>query len=186
MTAEDQRRATLPPRVIIRTAWTLHRAIYRFSGGRIGLRPPEPGSKFGMMRLRTLGRRSGEPRVAIVGYLEDGPNLVTLAMNGWAEAEPAWWLNLQARPDTTVELTDGLRAVHGRAAQGEERERLWARWCEFSDDYDEWAALRSGLTAVVVLEPRTDSPVDLGHVLTPKTALPTATRAGTTVRGAMR
>ena len=76
-------------------------------------------------------------------------------MNGWAEAEPAWWLNLQARPDTTVELTDGLRAVHGRVAQGDERRRLWARWREFSDDYDDWAALRSGTTAVIVLEPRT-------------------------------
>ena len=74
-----------------------------------------------MMRLRTLGLRSGQPRVAIVGYLEDGPNLVTLAMNGWAEAEPAWWLNLQAHPDTTVELKDGPRAVRGRAAVGEDR-----------------------------------------------------------------
>ena len=53
------------------------------------------------MRLTTLGRRSGQPRVAIVGYYEDGPNLVTLAMNGWAEAEPAWWLNLQAQPETS-------------------------------------------------------------------------------------
>ena len=107
-----------------------------------------------MLRLRTLGRRSGEPRVAIVGYLEDGPNLVTLAMNGWAEAEPAWWLNLQAHPDTVVELKDGSRAVHGRAAEGEERDRLWARWRELSDDYDAWAAMRTGMTAVVVLEPR--------------------------------
>ena len=140
MTAERERTATLPPRPVVRTAWVLHRALYRLSGGRIGLRPPEAGNKFGMMRLRTVGRRSGEPRVAIVGYLEDGPNLVTLAMNGWAEAEPAWWLNLQAQPDTTVELKDGLRAVRGRAADGEERDRLWARWRELSDDYDAWAA----------------------------------------------
>jgi deazaflavin-dependent oxidoreductase (nitroreductase family) len=148
--------ATLPPRLFVRTAWVLHRALYRFTGGRIGLRPPEPGAKFGMLRLTTLGRRSGQPRVAIVGYYEDGPNLVTLAMNGWAEAEPAWWLNLQAHPDTTVELKDGLRAVRGRAAEGEERDRLWARWGEFSDKYDAWAAMRSGRTAVVVLEPRAE------------------------------
>ena len=77
---------------------------YRVTEGRIGLRPPVAGDKFGMLRLTTVGRRSGQPRVAIVGYYEDGPNLVTLAMNGWAEAEPAWWLNLQAQPDTTVEL----------------------------------------------------------------------------------
>jgi deazaflavin-dependent oxidoreductase (nitroreductase family) len=138
--------------VFVRTAWVLHRALLRFSGGRVGLRPP--GKAFGMLRLTTVGRRSGQPRVAIVGYLEDGRNLVTLAMNGWADAEPAWWLNLQAQPNTTVELKDGLRAVRGRAAEGEERDRLWARWGEFSPDYDVWAAMRTGETAVVVLEPR--------------------------------
>ena len=100
MTAERQRTATLPPRVVVRMAWILHRALYRFSGGRIGLRPPEAGEQVRDAAPQDAGRRSGEPRVAIVGYLEDGPNLVTLAMNGWAEAEPAWWLNLQAHPDT--------------------------------------------------------------------------------------
>jgi deazaflavin-dependent oxidoreductase (nitroreductase family) len=143
--------------VVIRVVWLLHRALLRFSRGRVGLR--DPGDKFGLLRLTTVGRRSGQPRVAIVGYYEDGPNLVTLAMNGWAEAEPAWWLNLQAQPDTTVELKDGLRAVRGRAAEGEERDRLWARWGEFSDHYDAWAAMRSGKTAVVVLEPRADADV---------------------------
>ena len=152
MTAGQERTATVPPRVFVRTAWVLHRALLRFSGGRVGLRPP--GKAFGMLRLTTVGRRSGQPRVAIVGYLEDGRNLVTLAMNGWADAEPAWWLNLQAQPNTTVELKDGLRAVRGRAAEGEERDRLWARWGEFSPDYDAWAAMRTGETAVVVLEPR--------------------------------
>ena len=157
MTADRERTAKVPPRVFLRSAWLLHRALLRFSGGRIGLRPP--GKAFGMLRLTTVGRRSGQSRVAIVGYYEDGPNLVTLAMNGWAEAEPAWWLNLQAQPDTTVELKDGLRAVRGRAATGEERDRLWARWGEFSPDYDAQAAMRSGKTAIVVLEPRTGAGV---------------------------
>jgi len=105
------------------------------------------------MRLKTEGRRSGKERVAILGYYEDGPNLITLAMNGWASGEPAWWLNLQARPDATVELKDGPRAVRGRAAQGDERARLWARWREMGDDVDAYATLRASETAVVVLEP---------------------------------
>ena len=154
MTAAREPVVNVPPRIVIRIAWVLHRALLRISGGRVGLRRPEPGKSFGMLRLTTLGRRSGETRVAIVGYLEDGPNLVTLAMNGWAEPEPAWWLNLQAQPDTVVELKDGPRDVRGRAAEGEERDRLWARWREFSDQYDVWASMRSGKTAVVVLEPR--------------------------------
>jgi len=157
MTADRERTAKVPPRVFVRSAWLLHRALLRFSGGRIGLRPP--GKAFGMLRLETIGRRSGQPRVAIVGYLEDGPNLVTLAMNGWAEADPAWWLNLQARPDTVVELPDGPRAVRGRAAEGDERDRLWARWSEFSEHYDAWASIRSGRTSIVVLEPRTGAGV---------------------------
>jgi len=153
MTAGQERTATVPPRVFVRTAWVLHRALLRFSGGRVGLRPP--GTAFGMLRLETIGRRSGQPRVAIVGYLEDGRNLVTLAMNGWANGEPAWWLNLQAQPDVTVVLKDGPRSVRGRAAVGEERERLWARWREMGNaKIDGYATLRASETAVVVLEPR--------------------------------
>ena len=75
-------------------------------------------------------------------------------MNGWADAEPAWWLNLQAHPDATVEVAGGSRAVRGRAAEGEEQARLWARWREMGDDVDRYATLRSTETAVVVLEPR--------------------------------
>jgi deazaflavin-dependent oxidoreductase (nitroreductase family) len=89
----------------------------------------------------------------IVGYFEDGPNLATLAMNGWGDAEPAWWLNLQGHPDVTVDLVDGPRQVTGRAAQGDERERLRARWRQIDKNLDAYAA-RSMQTAVVVLEPR--------------------------------
>ena len=90
----------------------------------------------------------------MVGYFEDGSDLVTMAMNGWGEGEPAWWLNLQAHPDVRADLPDGPRLVTGRAATGEERDRLWARWREIDDDLDDFAARRSTETAVVVLEPQ--------------------------------
>ena len=106
------------------------------------------------MRLTTVGRQSGRSRHAILGYYEDGPNLVTLAMNGWAAPEPAWWLNLQAHPDATIELKGETRPVRGRAATGEERERLWSTWRSFNDDLDGYASRRPTETAVVVLEPR--------------------------------
>lgn len=153
MTTKPTKTARLPPRWFVRSAWVVHRAIHRLTGGRRRLWKEQPG-KWGTMRLATIGRRSGKERRAILGYFEDGTNLVTLAMNGWASPEPAWWLNLQAQPDTTVELKDGTRAVHGRAAEGEERDRLWERWREFGPALDGWAARRAGETAVVVLEPR--------------------------------
>jgi deazaflavin-dependent oxidoreductase (nitroreductase family) len=94
--------------------------------------------------------------VAIIGFIEDGPNLVTPAMNGWADPEPAWWLNLQANPEATVELTSGVRRVVARAANPDERARLWARYLELGSSAftDASAALRSRETALVVLEPR--------------------------------
>ena len=153
---EPIRAPKLPPRWFIRGAWVVHRAIYRFTGGRRGLATPTPGGQFGYLRLKTVGRRSGQERIAILGYYEDGPNLVTLAMNGWADADPAWWLNLQARPEATVELKGGARhPVRARAAEGEEQQRLVAILRDHSGwgDIAAYAALRSGETAVVAFEP---------------------------------
>ena len=155
-TTTDPQKPTgkLPPRPVIRAFWVIHRAIHRFSRGRIGLRPVSEKT-WGMMRLKTIGRKSGQERSAILGYYEDGPNLVTMAMNGWGEPEPAWWLNLQAHPDTTVELHDRTLAVHGRAATPDERPRLWELWRRYDgEDLDAWASRRPRETAVVILEPR--------------------------------
>jgi deazaflavin-dependent oxidoreductase (nitroreductase family) len=109
-----------------------------------------------MLRLHTVGRRSGQARVAILGYIEDGPNIVTPAMNGWADPEPAWWLNLQADPHATIELPYGTRQVTARPAAGEERERLWRAFVDLGSTAftDANATLRSRETALVVLEPR--------------------------------
>jgi F420H(2)-dependent quinone reductase len=143
------------PRWLVRTIWIAHRAAYTITGGRVGLRTATP-ARWGMLRLHTLGRRSGQERVAIVGFIEDGPNLVTPAMNGWADPEPAWWLNLQAHPEATVELPRGVRRVTARAAVGEERERLWLAFVGLGTAAftDEAAGRRSRETAMVVLEPR--------------------------------
>ena len=143
----------MPPRWIVRAAWAIHRAIYRITAGRRGLRSPT-ADRWGMMRLRSVGRRTGQERAAILGYFEDGPDLVTMAMNGWSPGEPAWWLNLQARPETIVELKDGPRAVLARAANPEERPRLWARWAVYDKDLDAFAGRRSRETAVVILSPQ--------------------------------
>jgi deazaflavin-dependent oxidoreductase (nitroreductase family) len=105
------------------------------------------------MRMTTIGRRSGQERSVILGYLEDGPNLVTLAMNGWGAAEPAWWLNLQEHPQARVQLADGERDVVARAATSQERQRLWELFRTVDENLDGYAARRPTETAVVVLEP---------------------------------
>ena len=109
------------------------------------------------MRLTVVGRRSGQERSVILGYLEDGPDVVTLAMNGWAAPEPAWWLNLQDHPEAQVLLPDGARAVVAHRATGDERERLWERWRSIDHRLDGFAQRRPTETAVVVLSPRGSS-----------------------------
>ncbi|WP_127507764.1 nitroreductase/quinone reductase family protein [Actinoplanes solisilvae] len=152
----------LPPRWFIRFAWSFHRALYRATGGRLGLRRPRHG-RWGMLRLTTVGRRTGRDRGVILAYFDDGPDVVLLAMNGWGSPEPAWWLNLREHPDAVVETVGGSRPVRAHAATGDERSRLWARWSEFDPKLDAYAALRPTETAVVVLAPRADGDSGSDH-----------------------
>jgi deazaflavin-dependent oxidoreductase (nitroreductase family) len=151
-------KVTRPPRVppawFVHLAWRVHRALYRLTGGRF-LWTPSNKRGWGALRLTTVGRTSGQQRNVIIGYLEDGPNLVGLAMNGWEEGHPSWWLNLEAQPDAVVQLA-GQRAhpVRAHMAAGQERGRLWQRWATVDPQLDALAGRRSTETPVVVLEPR--------------------------------
>jgi deazaflavin-dependent oxidoreductase (nitroreductase family) len=146
----------LPPRWFIRAAWKIHKALYRWSGGRFGLRAPR-SDRYGLAYLTTTGRRSGVERSVMIGYFDDGNGVVTMAMNGWGAPEPAWWLNLQAQPEAILALAGGvIVSVVGRSAVGEERDRLWERWRELDKSLDGYAARRPTETAVVVLDRRSD------------------------------
>jgi deazaflavin-dependent oxidoreductase (nitroreductase family) len=146
----------VPPRWFVRTAWVVHRALLRLTGDRIGMGRPTAGGRFGILRLHTIGRRSGQRRAVLLGYIEDGDRLVTLAMNGWDRADPAWWLNLQTNPAATVDLPGGgTREVTASPAAGADRERLWAALHQYAGygDMDGFAENRGRETAVVVLTP---------------------------------
>jgi len=146
-----EKRPTLPPNWFIRIAWAVHRAAYRWTGGRRGLWHAKP-EKWGTFRLHTVGRKSGKERIAILGYHEDGANLVTVAMNGWMEGDPAWWVNLKAQPNATVELKGETRQVRARTARPDEEERLWALF----PGNKPFVVNRDTKTPLVVLEPRPD------------------------------
>ena len=128
LTSRDKH-TKLPPRWVIRAAWTCHRALLRVTGNRIGLKVPTPDRHCGAMRLHTTGRRSGRERSVVLNYIEDGDRLVTLAMNGWDPADPAWLLNLRAHPAAAVDLVGERRSVEAYEAAGEERARLSGRCC---------------------------------------------------------
>ncbi|WP_033344031.1 nitroreductase family deazaflavin-dependent oxidoreductase [Catenuloplanes japonicus] len=146
-----------PPYWLMSWLWKAHRAVLSVSGGRMGLAEPAPDSrKIGMLQLHTVGRKTGKPRAVVLNYIEDGANVVTIASNGGAPQDPAWWLNLQARPDATATFVGGRRPVRARAATGDERERLMAAFRTYAiyEDVDVHLAARGRDTALVVLEPR--------------------------------
>lgn len=144
----------LPPAWFKHAFWRVHRVLNRLSGGRL-LWTTSSKRGWGAMRLTTTGRRSGRQRPVIVGYIEDGPNVVVMAMNGWDDGHPAWWLNLTANPDAMVRLPhESERPVHARLAEGEERERLWQRWVDIDQGLDQYAEMHGIETPVVVFEPR--------------------------------
>lgn len=151
-TSTDSRKPFLPPRWVITTAWRVHRALFRLSGGKFGLRHAR-SDRYGLAQLTTTGRRSGEARSVMIGFYEDGGDIVTMAMNGWGAAEPAWWLNLQANPTATLTLANKTVQVTGRKASAGERDRLWDRWRQLDKELDGWAERRPHETAVVVLTP---------------------------------
>ncbi len=153
-TKESSTKTRMPPRWFMKAFWHTHRWVYRVTRGRFGLWRPGRRLGWGAMCVHAVGRRSGQPRDVMVGYFEDGPNAVALAMNGWQDGEPAWWLNVQAHPDIDVDLPDGSRQVTVHAARGEERDRLWTRWCEIDKNLDAYAARRSVPTGVAVFAPR--------------------------------
>jgi F420H(2)-dependent quinone reductase len=146
------KRPFVPPRWFVVAAWAVHRAIFRWTRGRRGIWSAKP-QKWGTTRLHTVGRKSGKERIAILGYQPDGENLVTVAMNGWGEGDPKWWLNLLSNPDATVELKGETRAVHARAAEGDEAARLW----DLFPGNRPYVEARRTETPVVVLEPRATS-----------------------------
>ena len=145
---------SLPPAWFKHLFWRTHRALHRLSGGRF-LWTPASKRGWGALRLTTVGRRSHRERSVIIGYLEEGPDLITLAMNGFDEGHPAWWLNLEANPDAVVRTAgQPERPVRARVAVGEERDRLWQRWVAVDPEHDLLAARRATEIPVVVLEPR--------------------------------
>jgi deazaflavin-dependent oxidoreductase (nitroreductase family) len=79
------------------------------------------GRHFPLLLLTTTGRRSGEPRVNPLNFSIDGDRVVVIASKGGSATHPAWYLNLVANPEVTIEL--GSETFRARASTAEEPER---------------------------------------------------------------
>jgi deazaflavin-dependent oxidoreductase (nitroreductase family) len=123
--------------------------VYRLTGGRVGNKMK--GAP--VLLLDHVGRKSGQARTAPLLYLRDGTDIVIVASRGGSDAMPAWWLNLQANPATTVQIGRERLPVLAREATPEEKARLWPRVVEMYSDYAVYQKRTERQIPVVILSP---------------------------------
>ena len=127
-----------------------HVRVYRETGGERGYN--WRGTT--ILLLTTTGRKSGEPRTTPLIHRVDGDRWVIIASKGGAPDHPAWFKNLQASPEATIEVQADTVPVVASVAEGDERARLWEEMNEVWPDYDTYQAKTDREIPVVVLERR--------------------------------
>jgi len=128
---------------------TVHRAVYRLSGGRIGQRL----GKADMLLLATLGRRSGQRRVTPLLYVEDAGRYVVVASNAGDDRNPAWLLNLRKHPAAEIQVGTRQIRVQAREATDAESELLWPKLLSSYSHFHDYRTHARRHIPVVVLEP---------------------------------
>ena len=137
---------------VLRRGAGAHTFLYRKTGGRIG--HAIPGVRGRMLLLDHIGAKSGIHRTLPLLYVRDGENLVIVASKGGFPKHPAWFHNLKANPDTTVQVGDRVLPVHARVAEPEEYDRLWDKAVAAYGGYRDYKARAGRQIPLVVLEPR--------------------------------
>jgi deazaflavin-dependent oxidoreductase (nitroreductase family) len=129
-----------------------HTFVYRATGGVIGHRFPGAPST---LLLDHVGAKSGQKRTSPLTYFRDGDAFVIVASKGGYPKNPAWFHNLRANPDTTIQVGHRTIPVRARVANEEERERLWPRAVETYSGYADYQRRSKGrVIPLVILERR--------------------------------
>ncbi|MCP5059997.1 MAG: nitroreductase family deazaflavin-dependent oxidoreductase [bacterium] len=126
-----------------------HRWMYLASRGWLG--GWLPGMRF--LLLGHVGRRSGTAYLTPILYVADGDRFILAGSNAGQDRPPAWWLNLQARPEATVQAGRRRLAVKATTARAEEAERLWALLLGSYRWFDSYREATDREIPIVILEP---------------------------------
>lgn len=130
-----------------------HVAVYRATNGRIGHRVR--GLPL-MLLLDHVGAKTKRERTSALAYVEDGENVVLVASKGGHPKHPAWFHNLMAHPNVTIQVGSDRRAVRARLATPDERERLWPMALNAWLGYREYQERTDREIPLVILEPRSE------------------------------
>jgi deazaflavin-dependent oxidoreductase (nitroreductase family) len=136
-----------------RRATKLHVALYRISRGRLTNHlPGVPAAR--ILLLDHTGAKTGLKRTSPLIYYRDGTLIAVAASQAGQPTHPAWFHNLQATSETTIQIGAERWHVRARVATDDERDRLWPKLVAICPDYAFWQQLASPRQIpVVILEP---------------------------------
>ena len=141
---------------IIKTMSKVNTVIYRWTGGLLGSKW-RVGSAFPwgipVLLLTTIGRKSGQPRIAPLLFIEEDEKIIVVASKGGLPSEPLWYKNLVATPECEVQIKRLKMKMRARTASPEEREALWPKLVAHYPDFASYATWTDRIIPVVILEP---------------------------------
>ncbi|CAN5743423.1 nitroreductase/quinone reductase family protein [soil metagenome] len=138
-----------PARLALKLGSSVHAGVYRATGGKLFGRM----GKSPILLLNTVGRKSGKKRAIPLLYVVDGEDFVIIASKGGTPTHPAWYLNLKANPETTVEVGDRKVRVKAEEVDAEEKIRLWQKMVEMYPTYDDYQKKTEREIPLLVLHP---------------------------------
>jgi len=136
-------------RLGFRLVTAIHVAVYRAMRGRVAARI----GKAPILLLTTRGRHSGKPRTVPLLFHADGVRVVVVASKGGAPHHPAWFLNLQAEPEVSVQIRGERRRLRAREADEAERAFYWPLIVSMYPAYERYQERTSRRIPLVVLKP---------------------------------
>jgi deazaflavin-dependent oxidoreductase (nitroreductase family) len=127
----------------------LHTKLYQRLGGRF-VGSVMLGRK--VLLLTSTGRKSGLSRTTPLVFMQHGEDAIVYPSNGGKEAPPAWWLNLQACPDASVQIGKDVHPVRARAASDAEYAKLWPKAAAYNPHWKGYEAKVGRVIPLVLLE----------------------------------
>jgi deazaflavin-dependent oxidoreductase (nitroreductase family) len=145
----NEKDLSVPARLALKLGSGAHAGVYRATGGKLFGRM----GKSPILLLNTVGRKTGRKRTSPLLYVMDGEDFVIIASKGGAPTHPAWYLNLIANPEATVEIGDREVRVEAEVADPEDKPRLWQKMVEMYPTYDDYQRKTEREIPLLVLRP---------------------------------
>jgi deazaflavin-dependent oxidoreductase (nitroreductase family) len=96
-------------------------------------------------------------------YIRDGNNYIVTASNGGADRHSGWFANLQASPQTSIEVDGMTRTVIAHKASKEENGRLWPRLVDQAPFFEGYTKKTTRDIPMIILQPFTENSLHHRH-----------------------